>query len=444
MQEPLKQIDFLSPQQKRELLKKMLAEKSGTEEDRVDGLSEGGCLYEFPPEFLALKQRVAELESLVGFRDVYFNVSEGINNNTTRIKERELVNFCSYNYIGMSGDPVVSRAAKEAIDRYGTSVSASHPASGERPLHRELKEAVAALLGTEDCIIFVSGYVTNESVIGHIMRPPDLILYDSYIHASIQQGSRLSGATVRPFPHNNWEALDEILKTRRSNYKQVLIVIEGVYSMDGDIPDLPRFIEVKKRHRALLMIDEAHSIGVLGKTGRGIGEHFRVDRADVDLWMGTLSKSFASCGGYIASTKSMIEFLRATVPGFVYSVGMPPPNTAAVLAAVKLMLEEPERVLRLQQNAALFLALAHEKGLDTGKSRGSAVVPIMVGNSLDSIRLYKALFAKGIYALPMMYPTVPEGAARLRFFLSSTHTEEQILYTVETLAEAMPECRTQL
>jgi 7-keto-8-aminopelargonate synthetase-like enzyme len=212
-------------------------------------------------------------------------------------------------------------------------------------------------------------------------------------------------------------------------------VIEGVYSMDGDIPELPRFIEVKKRHKALLMIDEAHSMGALGATGRGIGEHFGVDRRDVDIWMGTLSKTFGSCGGYIGGRKELVEFLKYTAPGFVFSAGLPPPAAAAALAACRLLEAEPERVTRLRQRAKLFLTLAKSRGLNTGKSKDSPVVPVIVGNSVRSLELSMALFRRGVSVFPILHPAVEESAARLRFFITSTHTEEQIRYTIDALVE---------
>ena len=390
----------------------------------------------YPPEYLALKENSEQLET-GGYKNFYFNISDGINSNITSIEGRKLINYSSYNYLGMSGDPVVVKAAKDAIDRYGTSVSASRIASGERIFHRELENELSGLIGAEDCIAFVSGFGTNENVIGHVCRHDDLVLHDSLIHASVQQGATLSGARVLPFPHNNYEALDRILNDRRENYRQVLIVIEGVYSMDGDIPDLPCFIEIKKHHKALLMVDEAHSIGVLGEHGRGIGEYYSVDPGEVDLWMGTLSKAFASCGGYIAGSRDMVEFLKYTAPGFVYSVGMTPPDAAAALAALRLLKKEPERVTRLQQNISLFREMAKERGFNTGKSKDSAVIPLILGQSLKSIRMYKHLKEQDIFALPIVYPAVPENAARIRFFLSSLHTDEQIVTTISAISAAL-------
>jgi len=362
-------------------------------------------------------------------------VHEGITNDRTIIGGREFINFSSYNYIGMSGDPAVIRAVQEAVERFGTSVSASRLVSGEKTIHRELEQELAQFLGTEAAVVFVGGHATNETVIGHLMGPGDLILHDALSHNSILQGAILSGARRRPFPHNDWRTADRLLELFRREYRLVLIVIEGVYSMDGDIPDLPHFIEVKKRHKALLMVDEAHSMGVLGETGRGVGEYYHVPREDVDIWMGTLSKSFGSCGGYIAGKKSLVEYLKYTAPGFVFSVGLSPPNAAAALASLRLLKAEPQRVAQLRERAALFLRLAKERGFDTGASHDSPVVPIIIGNSLHCMFLSQALFKRGINVQPIVYPAVEERAARLRFFLTSRHTEEQIRYTIDVMTE---------
>ena len=389
--------------------------------------------FELSPESRQLQQQLEEIKTL-GIGNPFFTVQERVVNDTTLIGDRKLINYATYNYLGMSGDPAVSRAAKEAIEQYGTSASASRLLSGEKPLHRQLEREIADFIGTEDSIVYVGGHATNVTTIGHLFGQNDLILHDFLSHNSILQGCFLSGATITAFPHNDWQALDRVLRDRRHRYKRVLIVIEGVYSTDGDIPDLPKFIEVKKRHKAFLMVDEAHSIGVLGKRGRGIGEFFGVDPADVDLWMGTLSKSFASCGGYIAGSKAFVEYLKYTAPGFVYSVGISPPNAAATLAAIGVLKAEPERVACLQERAKLFLELARERGLNTGLSKDSPVVPIIVGDSLKSVQLSQNLFERGINVPFMFYPSVPKNAARLRFFITCTHTEEQIRFTVETLA----------
>jgi 8-amino-7-oxononanoate synthase len=387
-------------------------------------------------EVKALADRFSLLEA-VGIDNPYFLVNDGVTRDTSIINGAEVINFSSYNYLGMSGHPAVAEAVSDAVRRWGSSCSASRPISGEKPVHRELELELAKLLGTEDAIALVSGHATNVTVIGHLLGAGDLVIHDSLAHDSIMQGCMLSGATRRPFPHNDYAALDELLTNIRHQYRRVLIIIEGIYSQDGDIPDLPAFIEVKRKHHALLMIDEAHSIGVLGETGGGIGEHFGVDRTDVELWSGTMSKSLAGCGGYVGGSRELIEFLKYTTPGFVYSVGMPPPTAAASLAAIRTIRSEPEHLRRLRELSALFLRLAREAGLDTGDSEGTPVVPCIVGSSATALKLSNALLGRGINANPIIYPAVPEDKARLRFFVTSCHSDEQIRYTVKAIAEEL-------
>ncbi|MEN6450336.1 MAG: aminotransferase class I/II-fold pyridoxal phosphate-dependent enzyme [Thermoguttaceae bacterium] len=388
------------------------------------------------PEYIRLRESLAMVEK-AGLGSPFFVVHDGPTRECTRIGDRELISFSSYNYLGIAGEPAVNAATKEAIDRYGTSASASRLVSGERPVHVDLEREVSRFLGTEDTIVFVGGHATNESVIGHLAGPGDLILHDSLAHNSIVQGAVLSGARRRPFPHNDWKAADRLLRTYRHEYRRVLLAIEGVYSMDGDIPDLPNFVEIKKRHKALLMIDEAHSMGVLGRTGRGIAEHFGVPRDDVDIWMGTFSKSFGSCGGYISGCHALVEYLRYTAPGFVFAAAMAPPVAAAALASLHLLEAEPERVARLQENSRLFLSLARQERLNTGMSHDSPVVPVILGNSLHSLRLSRAMNARGVDVQPIVHPAVEENAARLRYFISARHTPEQLRYTVQAMAEEL-------
>ncbi|MDT5102371.1 MAG: hypothetical protein QOC76_6108 [Mycobacterium sp.] len=387
-------------------------------------------------EVRALADRFAFGEA-IGIENPYFLVNDGVTRDTSFINGAEVINFSSYNYLGMSGHPAVADAVADAVRRWGSSCSASRPISGEKPVHRELELELARLLGTEDAIALVSGHATNVTVIGHLLGEGDLVIHDSLAHDSIMQGCMLSGATRRPFPHNDHAALDELLTNIRHQYRRVLIVIEGVYSQDGDIPDLPGFIEVKRKHQALLMIDEAHSIGVLGETGGGIGEHFGVDRTDVELWSGTMSKALAGCGGYVGGSRELVEYLKYTTPGFVYSVGMPPPTAAASLAAIRAIRSEPEHLRRLHELSSLFLALAREAGLDTGDSEGTPVIPCIVGSSATALKLSNALLGRGINANPIIYPAVPEDKARLRFFVTSCHSDEQIRYTVKALAEEL-------
>ena len=388
------------------------------------------------PEVRALEQNFAAVAA-AGLENPYFSVHEGLTNDRTVIGGRELISWATYNYLAMSGESHVTAAAKAALDRYGTSVSASRLVSGEKTIHQELERTIARVVGTEDAVTFVGGHATNETVIGHVVGPGDLVLHDGLAHNSLLQGAILSGARRRPFPHNDYDAAGRLLDQMRGQYRSVLIVIEGIYSMDGDFSDVPQFIAVAKRHRALLMVDEAHSIGVMGRKGHGIGEHFGINPADVDIWMGTLSKALGSCGGYIAGSAAFIRLLKYTVPGFVYSVGLPPAAAGAALGAFAVLEREPERVGRLHDNARLFLELAAEAGLDTGPSGGSAIVPVILGNSMNALRLSRALFARGISVQPILYPAVEERAARLLFFITSSHTSDQIRKTVAAMQEEL-------
>jgi myxalamid-type polyketide synthase MxaB len=346
---------------------------------------------------------------------------------------RELINYASYNYLGLADSPEVAEAAIAAIQQYGTSVCASRILSGEIPLHQELEAEIADFLQTEACIVYVGGHTTNTTTIGHLFGKNDLILYDGYAHNSIRQGCALSNADALEFPHNDYESLAKLLKQHRRNYQQVLIAIEGIYSADGDIAPLPEIIALKKEYKTYLLVDEAHSLGVLGKTGRGIGEYFNVPSQDVDLWMGTLSKSLASCGGYIAGSRSLIEYLKYTAPGFIFSVGISPANAAASLKAIRMLRSQPQPVQLLRDRVQLFLCLAHNQGFKVNLDNHSGIIPIIVGESNRALELSNRLFDIGINVLPMIFPSVPYNGARLRFFITSNHTEEQIRWTITQL-----------
>jgi 8-amino-7-oxononanoate synthase len=372
----------------------------------------------------------------LGIADPFFRVHDGVAAAETSIDGRPYLNFASYNYLGLNGHPRIADAVGEAVRRYGTSVSASRMVSGERPLHRALETAIADFYGVEDCLCFVSGHATNVTVLGSVLQPGDLMVHDELVHNSLMQGAQLSGARRYAFRHNDADAARQLLAQHRAGQKRAILVVEGHYSMDGDIPDLPRFVELAREFDCWLMVDEAHGLGVLGRSGAGIAEHFGIDPGTVDIWMGTLSKSLVSCGGYIAGRRVLIDYLRCSAPGFVYSVGMTPPNAAAALAALTLLREEPERVARLNRNAARFLAGAKAAGLDTGGSIGAAIVPIITGSSIRAGRLADALFQRGMNVQPILYPAVQERAARLRFFLSAAHDAAQIDRAVALLAEA--------
>jgi 8-amino-7-oxononanoate synthase len=376
-----------------------------------------------------------------GVDNPYFRLHDARAGSQTRIAGKLILNFSSYDYLGLNEHPDVVQAAKAAIDRYGISASASRHVAGERPVHRALEHALADHYGVEDCLVLVSGYATNLGVIGHLVGSKDLLVHDALSHNSIVMGGTLSGAARRSFAHNDLDSLDQMLAATRNKFERALIVVEGHYSMDGDYPDLPRLLEIKTRHDAWLMVDEAHSLGVLGRRGYGIAEHFGVDPRRVDIWMGTLSKTLAGCGGYIAGCKELVDYLRLTVGVFVFSVGMPPVIAASAHKALEVLHREPERVARLQHNAAYFCSHAKARGLDLGTAAGTAVCPVMVGDSLPTVVLSQRLLERGVNALPVTHPAVPAKSSRLRFFVTAMHTRTQIETAIDVTAEELANVR---
>jgi 8-amino-7-oxononanoate synthase len=388
------------------------------------------------PECVTFQQRLADTAA-AGFTNPFFRTKQGVHLATAKINDHQVISYTSFDYLGLAEHPRVTIAAQRAIRQFGTSASASRLVGGESTILTELDRELAEFLGTEAAIVFPSGYGTNASLLGHLFGADDLILYDELAHNSIVQGSQLSKAHRRPFPHNDFEFVDRLLHDIRARHRRVVIAIEGIYSMDGDYPDLPRFIDVKRRHQALLYVDEAHSIGVMGATGRGICEHFGVDPGDGDLWMGTISKALASGGGYIAGRQTLIQYLKYTTPAIVFATASSPANAAAALAAIRCIRDEPQRIERLRENGQLFLKLAHDSGLNTGHSQDSPIIPIILGDSMRALDVSHQLLARGIDAQPILYPAVPEAAARVRFFITANHTDEQICRTVELLTESI-------
>ena len=394
-------------------------------------------------EFPALKQLRMEQEvaKRAGILNPFFLCHDGIAKAETSIGGVKYLNFSTYDYLDLNGHPALEEAAIEALRLYGTSASASRLVSGERPPHRALEKQLADIYDAEDCIVYVSGHATNVSTIGKLFGPQDVIFHDQLSHNSIVMGSMNSGAKRISYPHNDMEALERLLKEHRPKAQRALIVTEGVFSMDGNIADLPALIRLKKTFGCFLMVDEAHALGVLGKTGRGTAEHFGVSPKDVDMWMGTLSKTCCTCGGYIAGTKALVELLKFTSPGFVYSVGMSPVLAAASKRALEMMLAEPWRVKKLQDVSHEFVRYAKEKGLDTGAAEGYAVVPLMLGSSLLAGKLAARMFDRHVNVLPIIYPVVEEGMARLRFFLSAAHDFEHVHRAIDIVCEELPKAK---
>lgn len=386
-------------------------------------------------------ERLVELGESLGMENPLFLCHDHIAKATTSIGGKEYLNFSTYDYLDINGHPELTAAVTRAAQLYGTSAGASRLVGGERPPHRQLEKAIADLYEVEDCITYVSGHAANVSTLGFLFGSRDVIFHDGLAHNSLVQGAKLSGATRISYPHNDPDALEVLLKEKRACYKRAVIVTEGLFSMDGNVPDLPRLIELKKKYDCMLMVDEAHSLGVLGATGRGIREHFGVNQHDVDMWMSTLSKSLCGCGGFIAGTKELVDFLKYGSPGFVFSVGMPPIVAAACNKALEIMLREPERVHKIQHISQYFLQYAQSKGLDTGVAQGYANVPIMLGDSMLAGLLAALLFKRGVYVMPITFPAVKEGQARLRFFLSASHSEENVRDAVDKVVEELPKAR---
>ena len=389
---------------------------------------------------LRIYKSIAQWEkvgSMLGVQSPFFRTIEAAEGNYTTMEGVKRLNFAWCDYLGLNQHPALVTAMRNAIDRYGPCTSASRMVAGETPLHQELEREISDFLGVDDAILFVSGHAANVSTVGTIMSEDDLIVHDGSVHNSAVIGMRLSRATCIAFTHDRFDELEQILRRERHKHKNCLVLVEGLYSTEGDVTDLARVIELKERFGAWLMVDDAHGLGVLGKTGRGIAEHADVDPRKVDIWMGTLSKTLASCGGYIAGDKVLIKILKHQAPGFVYSVGLVPSMTAAALAALRTIRAEPERVARLHSHGRLFLDYARERKLDTGISSGYGMLPVIAGDVVRSVKLWHAVFARGINPSLIVHPGVPIKAGRLRFFLTSAHSEDQIREAIDVTAEEL-------
>ncbi len=411
----------------------LLKKQSGTEEkEENDGPVTPITRFEDSPEYIAFQKRQEDLLGS-GMENPYFVCHDSPLLDTSNMAGQRVLNFGSYNYVGMSGRPEVKEAAKHAIDLYGTSASGSRLLAGEKTLHQELEKEIADWKHTETALVLVGGHSTNVTCVGNFCGKGDLILYDAIAHNSVAQGCQLSLATCRPFPHNDYEALEGILRTQRHKYAKVLIIIEGAYSMDGDIAPVPKFVEIKKKYGCFLMVDEAHSACVIGKTGGGVDEYFGLDGKDIDIKMGTLSKGLGTCGGYLAGSKAIIEYMRYNLPGFVFSVGLSPALAAASLCAIRLLRNDPSIMQRMERNIKCFVDEAHKRNLNTCLAGETAIVPIMVGSDEDAFLLSNMLRYKGVFVPPAVYPAVPKGKARLRFCVISEHQPEQIVEALDAL-----------
>lgn len=347
---------------------------------------------------------------------------------------RKKTNFNTYNYLGNARDPEVLNAARKAITEYGSTMSSS-PIVGQTQVNVDLEKGLCSFFRAEASVLFVGGWVTNVTTIDALVGKGDLILCDALNHDSCVTGQRLSGATILPYPHNDTDALERMLSQLRTKYRRVLIVTEGVYGMDGDIPNIPEMVRIKKKFKSLLFIDEAHSFGTMGETGRGICEHFGVDTDEVDVRMGTMSKALGSIGGFVLGSRALVQYLKHCAGGFVFSVGLAPSAAAAALKSIELMTASPSRTERLHDNSRYFFDKCKEHNIPIGSHtfRGGPVVVVMIGSTIATAKASEYLATNGVNVKPIVYPAVEEGKCRLRFFISAVHTTKQLDHTIKLL-----------
>ena len=368
-----------------------------------------------------LKQRVNKMKEDGKF--FYLKTVENASESRVLIDGKEKIMFASYNYMGLIDHPRLKEAAIKALEKYGTGTSGVRLLSGTTRMHEELETKIAEFKGAEAAITYTSGYVTNLAAITSLYQRGDLIIMDKIDHASIIDGCMLSGARYKTFLHNDMNSLERIL-ANSDEFINKIVIVDGVYSMEGDVANLPEISRLAKKYNAKVMVDEAHSIGVLGKTGHGIEEHFGLKNA-VDIHMGTLSKTIPSVGGYIAGEKDMVDYLRHNSRPFIFSAPLPPVTAAVAKAALEVIEDEPERIENLRKNMKKFRAGIRAMGYNIGESI-TAIVPLIIGNEEDTLELCKMVNEEGVFICPIIFPAVPRGTNRLRSHVLSTHTDEDI------------------
>jgi len=337
---------------------------------------------------------------------------------------KEVINLASNNYLGLTTHPQLREAAIDAIRKYGVGSGAVRTISGTMSLHMQLEERIAAFKNVEACVVFQSGFAANAGTVSAILGPEDHIISDQLNHASIIDGCRLSKAKIHVFPHKDVAAADQILADLASDPGRKLLISDGVFSMDGDIGPLPGLVEVAEKHGAIMMVDDAHSSGVLGRNGRGTIDHFGL-HGRVHIQVGTLSKAVGALGGYVCGSRDLIEFLYHRARPFLFSTSHPPSVAATCLAAFDVLEQEPERIEKLWENTRYFKHGLTSAGFDTGISE-TPITPVIVGEAKAAHEFSRVLFAEGVLATGIGFPTVAKGRARVRTIVSATHTKEEL------------------
>jgi len=346
---------------------------------------------------------------------------------------KKVLNLCSNNYLGFANNPRLKEQAKKAIDKYGVGPGAVRTIAGTQTIHLELERKLAEFKHAPACIVLQAGFTANLAVIPAITGAGDIIFSDELNHASIIDGCRLSKAKVVRYAHNDVQDLKKKIEEFKESARRMLVVTDGVFSMDGDIAPLPGIVEVADEFGAMVMVDDAHGEGVLGESGRGIVNHFNLE-GKVDIEVGTLSKAFGVMGGYVTGEEVLINYLKQRGRPFLFSTGLTPADTAAAIAAVDVLLESDELVKKLWDNARYFRKGLQEAGFDTGKTE-TPITPVMLGDAKVASQFSKMLFERNIFAQSISYPTVPRGKARIRCMLSAAHEKSDLDFAIEKFAE---------
>jgi glycine C-acetyltransferase len=379
---------------------------------------------------------IVDRVSMLKTEDLYFYnqpVSELQGGARVLVNGREMGMFASYSYLGLVGHPRINAAAQAAIDKYGTGTHGVRMLAGSLHLHRELEETIADFKDTEAAVTYTSGYVTNLTVVSTLLGRGDYVISDKLNHASIVDGCLMSGAKFLRFRHNDMADLEDRLKNVEQGATK-LVVVDAVFSMDGDIIDFPKVVELCRKYDAWLMVDEAHSVGVLGKTGRGLEEHFGLP-GTIDIKMGTLSKTIPSVGGYIAGKTELIDFLRHASRAYIFSAALPPAQAAAAMESFRVILDEPWRVERLRTNTDLFIHGLQTRGFDTMQTC-TAIVPVLCGTDELAFAMTRESQHQDVFVLPVVSPAVPPGLARLRATVTAAHEPEEIEYAMDVIKTA--------
>jgi glycine C-acetyltransferase len=379
-----------------------------------------------------MTDRIAMLKA----NDLYFYnqpVEEMLSDSKVRVNGRVMGMYASYSYLGLVGHPRINAAAKAAVDKFGTGTNGVRTLAGTLTIHNELEETIANFKHAEAAITYTSGYATNLTVVSTLMGRGDYVFSDKLNHASIVDGCLMSGAEFRRFRHNEMDHLEGLLKNAPADVAK-LVIADSVFSMDGDIIDLPKMVALCKKYNAWLMIDEAHSVGVLGEKGTGIEEYYNLYGA-IDIKMGTLSKTIPSVGGYVAASKDIITYLRHSSRAYIFSAALPPAQAAAANEAFKVILDEPERIVKLNLNTKQFIGGLKSMGFDTMLTE-TAIVPVLCGDDQRAFEMTREAQHRDVFVLPVVSPAVPEGLARLRATVTAAHEPSEIERAMDIIGEA--------